>query len=92
MGAEVTGVDLSDKAIEAAKELAQKAKTETEFICTDLYNLPNMLDREFDMVFTSYVTIGWLPDLKKWSEIINRFLKTGRKIHHGRIPPGGMDV
>jgi SAM-dependent methyltransferase len=31
----------------------------------------------FDIVFTSYGTIGWLPDLDKWAEIISHFLKPG---------------
>jgi ubiquinone/menaquinone biosynthesis C-methylase UbiE len=33
------------------------------------------LDKQFDVVFTSYGTIGWLPDLNKWANIIARFLK-----------------
>lgn len=30
-----------------------------------------------DIVFTSYGTIGWLPDLDKWAEIVSYFLKPG---------------
>ncbi|WP_137905949.1 class I SAM-dependent methyltransferase [Chryseobacterium sp. 2VB] len=77
MGAKVTGIDLSDKAIDTARELAQKCGTDTEFICSDVYNLPSVLDHKFDIVYTSYGTIGWLPDLEKWAEIINHFLKPG---------------
>ncbi|WP_081414017.1 class I SAM-dependent methyltransferase [Chryseobacterium daeguense] len=87
MGAKVTGIDLSDKAIEAAKDLAQKCSTDTEFICTDLYNLPNVLDEKFDIVFTSYGTIGWLPDLDKWAKIINHFLKSGGKFIMAEFHP-----
>jgi ubiquinone/menaquinone biosynthesis C-methylase UbiE len=72
---DVTGVDLSDKAIETAKELALKTNTTATFICCNLYDLPNHLDKKFDIVFTSYGTIGWLPDLDKWAQIISRFLK-----------------
>ncbi|MDW9378933.1 class I SAM-dependent methyltransferase [Chryseobacterium sp. JV558] len=77
MGAKVTGIDLSDKAIEAGKDLAQQCKTDTEFICSDVYTLPDVLDRKFDIVYTSYGTIGWLPDLEKWAGVINHFLKPG---------------
>ncbi|WP_294308933.1 class I SAM-dependent methyltransferase [uncultured Chryseobacterium sp.] len=87
LGAKVTGIDLSDKAIEAAGDLARKAQTDTEFICTDLYNLPNILDRKFDIVFTSYGTIGWLPDLRKWAEIISRFLKPEGKFVMAEFHP-----
>lgn len=77
LGAKVTGIDLSDKAIDAAKDLAQQCHTDTEFICSDVYDLPNVLDQKFDMVFTSYGTIGWLPDLEKWAKVISHFLKPG---------------
>ena len=75
LGADVTGIDLSDKAIEAAKELSSKTKDSTTFICCDIYDLPKHLDKQFDIVYTSYGTIGWLPDLDKWAHIISKFLK-----------------
>ncbi len=75
LGAKVTGIDLSDKAIYAAIDLAKKCGTDTEFICSDVYNLPNVLDEKFDIVFTSYGTIGWLPDLDKWADVVSHFLK-----------------
>ena len=75
LGATVTGVDLSDKAIESAKQIAAKTGSTATFICCDIYDLPNHLDQQFDVVFTSYGTIGWLPDLDKWAKIVSRFLK-----------------
>lgn len=75
LGAEVTGVDFSDKAIEAARKIAEDTNSSTKFICCDIYDLPNHLDQKFDVVFTSYGTIGWLPDLDKWAKIISKFLK-----------------
>lgn len=75
MGAKVTGIDLSDKAIEKAKELALITQTETQFICCDIYDLPAHLNQQFDIVFTSYGTIGWLPDLDRWAKVVAQFLK-----------------
>ena len=75
LGADVTGVDLSDKAIESAKQIANDTNSNTKFICCDIYELPNHLDEKFDVIFTSYGTIGWLPDLDKWAKIISKFLK-----------------
>lgn len=75
MGAEVVGVDLSDQSITKAKELATACKSSAEFVCCDLYDLPNHLEGEFDIVFTSYGTISWLPDLNRWASIIEHFLK-----------------
>ena len=77
LGASVTGVDLSDKAIESAIKIAKETHSTTTFICCDLYDLPNQLDKQFDIVFTSYGTIGWLPDIDKWAKIISKFLKPG---------------
>ena len=45
LGAKVTGVDLSDKGIETAQQLAIKTNSEAQFICTDIYNLPQHLNQ-----------------------------------------------
>lgn len=75
MGANVTAIDLSDEAIKRAQKFAGQLNVDVEFICSDIYNIPSVLDREFDIVFTSYGVIGWLPDIKKWSEIVSHYLK-----------------
>jgi len=77
LGAKAVGVDLSDRAIEKAKGLAEITESSAEFICSDIYDLPNVLDGKFDIVFTSYGTIGWLPDLDKWASVIKHFIKQG---------------
>lgn len=79
MGADITGVDLSDKAIYNAKELAKKLDVNATFIVSDIYDLPNHLNEEFDIVYTSYGTIGWLPDLNKWASVISKFLNPSGK-------------
>lgn len=77
LGAKVTGVDLSDKAIEQARTLNDELGLNAEFICSDIYDLKNNLTGKYDIVFTSYGTIGWLPDLEKWADIVSHFLKPG---------------
>jgi 2-polyprenyl-3-methyl-5-hydroxy-6-metoxy-1,4-benzoquinol methylase len=80
MGAHVTGVDFSEKAIRKAKELAETLGTDTKFIQSDIYKLKDTLHDTFDIVFTSYGVVGWLPDMKMWAEIISDFLKPGGKL------------
>jgi 2-polyprenyl-3-methyl-5-hydroxy-6-metoxy-1,4-benzoquinol methylase len=80
MGAHVTGVDLSDMAIEKARALNAALNLDAAFICCDLYALPEHTQQKFDIVFTSYGTIGWLPDLDKWAKIIQQHLKPGGKL------------
>ena len=70
-------VDLSDRAIARANELSGAAGIPAEFICCDLYDLPAHLHDTFDIVFSSYGTVGWLPDLDRWASLINRYLKPG---------------
>ena len=74
MGAEVTAVDLSDEAITRGRQLAKDCNAAVRFICCDLYDLPNQLGDTFDLIFTSYGVIGWLPDLDKWASVISHFL------------------
>jgi SAM-dependent methyltransferase len=77
LGAKVTGVDFSDKAIELAKSLSQRLGIDAHFICSDIYDLPKLLKENFDIVFTSNGVLCWLPDLLGWAKIIARFLKPG---------------
>ncbi|MFN3969608.1 class I SAM-dependent methyltransferase [Flavobacterium sp.] len=79
MGATATGVDLSDKAIERAREFAEKLNLEVTFVCCDIYDAPTLIDEKFDVVFTSYGTIGWFPDLGKWAKVVSHFLKPNGK-------------
>lgn len=87
MGAEVIGVDLSDKSIKKARELAKTTNTSAQFICSDIYDLPKVLEEKFDIVFTSYGTISWLPDLNKWANVIQQFLKTGGQFVFAEFHP-----
>ncbi|HZF99555.1 MAG TPA: class I SAM-dependent methyltransferase, partial [Chitinophagales bacterium] len=64
LGGITTGVDFSDKAIDTANALKQELGLRSEFIVSDVYNLPEHLFGQFDVVFTTYGALGWLPDMK----------------------------
>jgi len=80
LGAKVTGVDLSDVAIAEARGLTEELGLSAEFICSDVYDLAEHLERQFDIVFTSYGAIGWLPDLDRWARLVRHFLKSGGRL------------
>jgi SAM-dependent methyltransferase len=80
MGADVVGVDLSDSAIAAARKLNDELGLNAQFVESDVLELIGKLDRRFDIVFTTYGTIGWLPDLDKWAATIAHHLKPGGKL------------
>jgi len=77
MGADVTGVDLSNKSIDFAEKTAKKLGIKSEFVCCNVLEIDKYLKRSYDIIFTSYGTIGWLPDLKKWGELIFQYLNPG---------------
>ena len=77
LGAEVTGVDLSDEAIKQAKQLNDELGMNAKFVCSNVYDTSEYVKEQFDIVFTSYGTIGWLPDLQPWAKMIAERLKSG---------------
>jgi len=80
LGAKVTGVDLSEFAIDKANEIKNELKLDTRFIQSDVYALKDKLQEKFDMIFTSYGVLGWLPDMQKWANIVSHFLKPDGKL------------
>ncbi len=82
MGAEVTGVDFSAKAVAAARDLADRASIRARFIESDVRSLPDSVESEsFDVVFTSYGVITWLPSLEGWARTIQSHLAPGGVFH-----------
>ena len=75
--AKATGVDFSDAAIELARSLNSELNLDVRFICSNVYDLPDVLDEQFDIVFTSVGVLCWLPDLDKWASVVSHHLKPG---------------
>ena len=77
MGAECVGVDLSDEGIKLAKQLNDELQLDAEFVCCNVLDTSKHISKTFDIVYTSYGVIGWLPDLKPWGKMIAERLKVG---------------
>jgi SAM-dependent methyltransferase len=78
LGARVTGVDFSPAAIRLARELAADIGIEdARFIESNVYELPDRLEGEFDVVYTSRGVLGWLPDIRAWARVVAHFLAPG---------------
>ncbi|MFW9778189.1 MAG: class I SAM-dependent methyltransferase [Candidatus Heimdallarchaeota archaeon] len=77
LGAQVTGVDFSGRAIALAKQLSAEIGINATFIQSDIYELDrtSLESHSFDVVFTSNGAIYWLPDLKAWARFISYYLK-----------------
>jgi len=86
-GAIVTGVDLSDESIVLAQSLSKELNIPAQFVCADVLTLPDNLQGQFDIVFTSYGILHWLRDLKRWAQVIAHFLKPDGFFYIVEDPP-----
>lgn len=77
MGAHCVGVDLSDAGIALAKSLNAELNLNASFVNCNVLETSTYVKDTFDIVFTSYGVIGWLPDLKPWAQMIAERLKSG---------------
>lgn len=77
LGARPTGVDYSEPAITLARSLAEELGLDARFVLSPIEDLPEVLDGDFDVVYTSRGVICWLPDLRRWAEVIAHFLRPG---------------
>lgn len=87
MGAKVTGVDFSNTSIELARSLNTQLGLDAQFIVSDVYGLPEVLQEQFDIIFTSYGVITWLPDLNRWAEVIRKMLKPDGTFYMAEFHP-----
>jgi SAM-dependent methyltransferase len=77
LGAIASGVDFSQEAISVARRLADDLGLPARFIAADIYQLPQLLDERFDLVISTYGTIGFLPDLTRWAAVVARYVVDG---------------
>ncbi|NKB46064.1 MAG: methyltransferase domain-containing protein [Alphaproteobacteria bacterium] len=80
-GANVTGLDFSPSAIKAAQDLARETELKAKFVEGDIYETPKRIRKKFDLVYTTWGTITWLPDIVKWSAVVAKMLKPGGRLY-----------
>ncbi|MEM7086567.1 MAG: class I SAM-dependent methyltransferase [Bacteroidota bacterium] len=89
MGAQCTGVDISEEAITLAESLTTELELDAQFVCCNVLDTSKHVSEQFDIVFTSYGTIGWLPDLEPWAQMISERLKPGGTFYIVEFHPIG---
>jgi SAM-dependent methyltransferase len=88
LGARVTGVDFSLAGVELARSVAAEIGIDgARFVHSDLYDLPTVLDGTFDLVYTSRGVLRWLPDVRRWAEVIAHFVRPGGRFYITEIHP-----
>jgi SAM-dependent methyltransferase len=93
-GATVVGLDFSTPAIATARELAAELglAERARFVEADLYDAPNAIPEPaaFDLVFVTWGAINWLPDIRRWAEIVAHFLKPGGALYLAEGHPAAL--
>lgn len=81
LGAQVTGLDFSAPAIEAARDLAARSATPATFAVGDVHDAPAVIGTGFDVVYTSVGVLCWLPDLERWAAAVAGVLRGGGRLY-----------
>ena len=87
MGANVTGVDFSDEAIKLARSISGELKIPAQFVQSNIYDAPDVVHEQFDIVFTSYGALCWLPDITRWAQVAASFVKPGGFFYMAEFHP-----
>jgi 2-polyprenyl-3-methyl-5-hydroxy-6-metoxy-1,4-benzoquinol methylase len=77
LGAKVTGMDISPKALMYARKLAAKLRIEANFIESDVMDAIGKMNKKFDIVFSSIGVLAWLPDIDLYAQTVRHLLKDG---------------
>lgn len=79
LGATVTGYDFSGPALGQARMLAERmGLADARFVEGELYDAPGRLAGEtFDIVYTGVGALCWLPDVRRWAEVVAALLAPG---------------
>src|SRR3546814_11967685 len=55
--------------------------SDLRFVEGDLYRAPELIAGRFDLVYVTWGTICWLPDLPGWAKVAAHFLKPGGRLY-----------
>lgn len=81
LGARMTGLDFSPASLGEARKLAAELGEDAHFVQGDVYDAVELLGAAaFDLVFTGIGALCWLPDIRRWAEVVAGLLKPGGRL------------
>lgn len=81
LGARVTGLDFSPVAVAEARSLAEDAGDDVDFVESDVYAAPQVLEPgTFDLVYTGVGALCWLPSVSRWARVVAELLAPGGRL------------
>jgi SAM-dependent methyltransferase len=89
-GAVVTGLDFSGAALDVARRLSDETGLKADFVEGTVDQAPALTPGPFDLVFTTWGTICWLPDMKQWAKAIAAVLAPGGELYFADAHPAFM--
>jgi SAM-dependent methyltransferase len=87
-GAIATGLDFSAVALDVARRLADETGLQARFVQGTVEAAPHLAPGPFDLVFTTWGTICWLPDIRVWAQVIASVLAPGGELYFADTHPG----
>lgn len=93
-GASVVGLDFSPVAIAAGEKLASEVglADRVRFVRADLYDAVTIIAEPgaFDLVYVTWGALQWLPDIRRWAEIVASFLHPGGALYLAEGHPAAL--
>src|SRR6476620_9310652 len=89
-GATVTGLYFSSAALNIARRLSEETGLKADFVEGTVDQAPDLTPGPFDLVFSTWGTICWLPDVKSWAKVIASVLAPGGELYFADAHPGFM--
>jgi SAM-dependent methyltransferase len=81
-GARTTGLDLSAKSLDEARQIAAAAGVEVDYVHANVYDAVDAVQgRKFDVVYTGKGALCYLPDLEHWARVVRDLLKPGGALY-----------
>jgi SAM-dependent methyltransferase len=81
LGAQMTGLDFSPQAIEQARRMVEATGDDVTFVESDVYAATDVLPAAaFDLVFTGIGALCWLPDVRRWAQVVATLLRPGGRL------------
>jgi SAM-dependent methyltransferase len=92
-GAIATGLDFSAPAIVAARALAAELGVSVRFVEGNIYDAPALLEGEaYDIAFVTWGAIIWLPDIRRWAQIVAALLAPGGWLYLAEGHPSTLSL
>ena len=67
--------------------ISDELKIPARFVQSNIYDAPEVVHEQFDIVFTSYGALCWLPDIARWAQVAASFVKPGGFFYMAEFHP-----